>query len=109
LESNSKFSPQNCQDDYLEILLDRLKAVSQMRMSAFRYPGGNVKALRSHAIDFSETSEPNGFAAIPKPHWDTKQWQFELSLKNGRIHGFIDGNVFNVVWIDPDHELYKKK
>ena len=81
-----------------------------MRVADFRHQAGNPKALRSHAIDFAGTTAPSGFAHIPKLHWESKGWQFELSLnKHGRVHGFLDGNVFNVVWFDPCHSLYAKR
>lgn len=32
--------------------------------------------------------------------------QFRLSSSNGRVHGFIIGNRFYVVWLDPHHNLY---
>ena len=107
--SNPKFSLQDCQSGYLETLLDRLKSICQMRVTEFRQQAGNPKSLRSHAINSSATTEPNGFSQVPKLRWEAKQWQFELSLsKHGRVHGFLDGNVFNIVWFDPGHKLYVK-
>lgn len=32
--------------------------------------------------------------------------QFFLTKGNGRVHGFIVGNRFYVVWLDPAHNLY---
>ena len=32
--------------------------------------------------------------------------QFRLSKSRGRVHGFIIGNRFYVVWLDPHHNLY---
>jgi hypothetical protein len=37
---------------------------------------------------------------------DDNAWQFMISKKNGRVHGFIPGNVFFVRWLDPRHNLY---
>ena len=32
--------------------------------------------------------------------------QFRLSKSRGRVHGFIIGNRFYIVWLDPHHNLY---
>lgn len=32
--------------------------------------------------------------------------QFRLSKSDGRVHGFIIGNRFYIVWLDPYHNLY---
>lgn len=32
--------------------------------------------------------------------------QFRLSSSSGRVHGFIIGNRFYIVWLDPHHNLY---
>lgn len=32
--------------------------------------------------------------------------QFRLSKSRGRVHGFIVGNRFYVIWLDPHHNLY---
>ncbi|WP_437576433.1 hypothetical protein [Sorangium sp. So ce887] len=40
---------------------------------------------------------------------DQEQWyQLDIS-KLGRLFGYRDSNVFNVVWWDRDHEVYKTK
>lgn len=32
--------------------------------------------------------------------------QFSLAKSKGRVHGFIIGNRFYIVWLDPHHNLY---
>lgn len=32
--------------------------------------------------------------------------QYRISSSNGRVHGFIVGNTFYIVWLDPHHNLY---
>ena len=27
-------------------------------------------------------------------------------IEHGRVHGFVIGTVFHVVWLDPQHRLY---
>lgn len=32
--------------------------------------------------------------------------QIRLSASTGRVHGFVVGNTFYIVWLDPHHNLY---
>ncbi|WP_018664660.1 hypothetical protein [Heyndrickxia acidiproducens] len=67
------------------------------------------KGLRFHDIDWNDTCEdcfgiPNEEELVDKP------WQFAISANEyGRVHGFFIGNVFYIVWFDPEHKLYNKK
>ena len=98
------FSLTQAEDGYKEALLERLKEVYRLTVAEFRKPG---KALRSHVICFEETAEPKGFANINRELWDGRAWQFSISSnKHGRIHGFLLGYQFCVVWLDPKHLLY---
>ena len=36
-------------------------------------------------------------------------WQLGIDNQGFRIHGFFIENVFYIVWLDPDHLLYKRK
>ena len=91
-------------EHFVDTLLVRLKGVSQLPFSEFRQPIGNPKSLRSHEIDFSRTTEKSGFP-FSSQLWPVP-WQFEISKGGGRVHGFIAGTIFFVVWFDPDHLLY---
>jgi len=65
-------------------------------------------ALRCHRHDWAQTTELNGFG-LSGQLADCDGWQFQLtSNEHGRVHGFFIGEVFFVVWLDPDHKLYKK-
>ncbi len=101
----NKFCLENGADTFPKSLLERLKAISALPINEFRQPSGNPKALRSHLINFSETTEKSGFVALPAQLWTTP-WQFEISQGGGRVHGFLAGDVFCVVWLDPAHCLY---
>jgi hypothetical protein len=66
-------------------------------------------ALRCHTIDWPDTSE--GAFGIPEEEQvvDTP-YQFSLSSnEHGRVHGFFIGEVFYVVWLDPEHQLYASR
>jgi len=94
-------------ENYTDILLDRLKAVCGLTLKEFTQPL-NSKSLRSHIIRFEDTSEPDGFPILSEI-WKERPWQFELTqAEYGRIHGFLMGCIFYVVWFDPKHKLYSK-
>lgn len=106
-DANPKFGIQHCDDlaGYFLTLLPRLKSICQLSLNQFTIPSGNPKSLRSHEIKFDRTTEA-GFPTRPDL-WMQRPWQFEISAnKYGRIHGFLLGTVFHVVWFDPKHALY---
>ena len=66
------------------------------------------KSLRCHPIDWKDTTEPYGFG-IPNEEKIVLDppYQFQISAnEHGRVHGFFRDNVFYIVWLDPDHNLY---
>ncbi|WP_223539368.1 hypothetical protein [Enterobacter sp. JBIWA003] len=86
-------------------VLDRLKALSTMTEREFTADRGG--SLKSHPIDWCQTSEPEGFQHLNEQFQSYKPYQFAVSRnEHGRVHGFFIGNVFHVVWLDPDHQLY---
>ncbi|NOU68206.1 hypothetical protein GC096_29695 [Paenibacillus sp. LMG 31461] len=61
--------------------------------------------LRFHDIDWDRSTEKS-FGIPKEDEIVDKPWQFAISVnEHGRIHGFFIGNVFNVVWFDPNHQL----
>jgi len=107
LISNPKFSLVRCDNvrEYVERLIDRLKAINGMTPNEFRFSGSD--ALRCHEIDWVKTSETNGFRHLNRQLRDNTPWQFNVSLNAyGRVHGFFINNTFFIVWIDPKPLLY---
>lgn len=105
---NEKFSIAICPDGYLETFLDKLRELSRLKTKEFK--SNRSSAWRSHPINFSETTEPNGFNNINEQVYSGHAWQFNLTVnKYGRIHGFLISDTFYVVWIDPKHKLYPSK
>lgn len=107
LKSNVKFTIHQCDDprDYIEKLLERLKAIEGMKINDFRFSGSD--ALRCHGINWDETSEKSGFSHLNQQLKANTPWQFNISLHaHGRVHGFFVGNIFFVIWLDPKHRLY---
>jgi hypothetical protein len=90
---------------YLGAFLVRLRAISSLTSLELRSDGS--KALRCHPIEWSKTSQPHGFGLPGEEQLVEKPYQFSISTnKHGRVHGFFIGEVFYVVWLDPNHKLY---
>lgn len=99
------FSIRNRDGSYLAKLLERLKALSAMTAEEVRT--NKSKALRAHTILWMETSQPRGFAQLHEQLQAEQPWQFEVSAnEHGRVHGFFIDEIFFVVWLDPNHNLY---
>ncbi len=106
-QQHQKFNCADQKNSYLLTLLERLKDLSGWSVKEFL--SSRTNAVRGHAIDWAYTSEdsfglPNEDQLVDTPY------QFSLSSnKHGRVHGFIVGEVFYVVWLDPGHLLYSSK
>ncbi len=105
--TNKKFNYNNRNIDYFHNFIERLRDVSKIRI---RDIGAQGKTLRCHPINWDETTET--CFNIPNEEEIVAGGEFQFALssnEHGRIHGFFIGNIFCVVWMDPDHKLYKKK
>lgn len=103
---NTKYSPPDSSEkpNYLEGFLDKLKNISTMKPQEFRQAG---KSLRSHPINWCNTSEPDGYSHLPVHLQECEPWQFSLSRSElGRVHGFWIDDIFYPVWLDHEHLLY---
>jgi hypothetical protein len=106
--SNQKFTFDVARDGYPLKLFQRLKSLCSMTWPEIR--SDRSPALRAHPINFSETSEPGGFSHLNEQFRALEPWQISVSSnEHGRVHGVVIGNVFYVVWIDPDHRLYDNR
>ncbi len=66
------------------------------------------QSLRCHPIKWRETTEPHGFRIPNEKELVTIPYQFSLSTnEHGRVHGFFIEDVFYIVWLDPNHNLYQ--
>ncbi|MEW6352668.1 MAG: hypothetical protein AB1646_26790 [Thermodesulfobacteriota bacterium] len=107
LQARGDFSLAHSKDGYAATLLERLRDMSSMTVDEFHK---NRRSLRAHAIDWGRTSQPDGFLHLNEQLRNEPPWQFQLtSNEHGRVHGFFVGNIFYVVWLDPDHRLYPGK
>jgi hypothetical protein len=97
--------PGEYENEYTQKLIERLKALSGWTITEFltKYD----KAVRNHAIDWTETARPNGFDHLPAQLRDGPAWQFSVSAnEHGRVHGLLLGATFYIVWLDYNHRLY---
>lgn len=103
--SKDKFKFDHCGGGYLTKLISRFKDLSSWCVGDFC--ANRSDALRAHPIKWNKTTEKNGFS-LPEHLKDSTPFQFQISRnEHGRVHGFIIGNTFFIVWLDPDHKLYK--
>lgn len=89
-------------DDFYE-MFKRLKALSNLKWKDIKLAGN----YHFHEIEWVHSSEPHGFnTSVLK---DFPALQFKL-FQECRILGFFNrGNVFEIVWIDRHHKIYKRK
>lgn len=90
---------------YIACLFERLKDVSHILINDFIT--NNSKGLRSHSHNWPDTTEPDGYSNLNEHLRHSQPWQFSLSSnEHGRVHGILLDEVFYVIWLDPDHNLY---
>ncbi len=104
---HDKFSIRNQDTKYLQALLERLREVSKLTVTELI--NNHSKSIRCHPIVWEETTEQCFGIPNEKQLVDTPYQLFEVSLSQGRVHGFFIENIIYVVWLDPEHKLYQKK
>ncbi len=110
---NPKFAITECPADYFCRLFSTLQLFS--RWTVGQFIDQNNEEHR-HIIDFSQTSEPDGFQNIPRIDRDqfaySDGWQFgvysEVPWVDWRAHGILLDDTFYIVWFDPQHRLYPR-
>ncbi len=99
-----KFEPYARDSVYFAILIERLVELSRLHVQQFY--SDRSKSLRSHPIDWADTTE-SSFGIPGEEQIVDIPYQFALSANEyGRVHGFIIGTVFYIRWLDPEHNLY---
>ncbi|HUA19015.1 MAG TPA: hypothetical protein VMB25_09745 [Bryobacteraceae bacterium] len=102
LANNQKFAVQRCDVEFLQALLVELSEICQGKVSDL---AEFVNRRHNHQLDFSNTSEPDGFV-LPEQVEPEVYWQFAVQEHySWRVHGFFIQSVFYVVWLDPAHRL----
>ena len=103
------FALSKCSTDFFEALFRQLKFYEEMSVDEFVQD--NNKENR-HIIPWETTNLPEGFTHLePNVAGTETARQFCLheltphSEHKWRVYGFIDGETFYVVWLDPEHRL----
>jgi hypothetical protein len=97
-------------------LLERMKDVSQEPLKRIQTDRGLQDSLRYHDINWGQTNIPikrEDLTSLPQDIRENENdfpiFQFSISKALGRIAGFWDDSVFNVVLLDPYHNLQPLK
>jgi hypothetical protein len=100
------FSHRLGSESYIAAFLQRLQNVSMMPVEDFRRAGNS--SLRFHQIDWTQTTRTDGFQNLNRTiREQIVPVQFSVSANDhGRVHGFMNANVFYIIWLDPTHALY---
>lgn len=103
---NPKFSVRDRDPNYFTAFLERLRDLSTLTAPEVKM--NRSQSLRCHPIKWRETTEPNGFGIPNEQELVTIPYQFSLSTnEHGRVHGFFIEDVFYIVWLEPNHNLYQ--
>lgn len=103
---NEKFSARDRDPNYFTAFLERLRDLSTL--TAQEIEMNRSQSLRCHPIKWRETTEPNGFGIPNEKELVTIPYQFSLSTnEHGRVHDFFIEDIFYIVWLDPNHSLYR--
>lgn len=110
---NPKFDIEECEAGFFIALFNEICRYQTFTVDQFKEPSPSE---HRHSIYFPETTETDGFEGIDPSEdeglWTEDHWQFGLRNGNGnyspcpwRVHGFVDGDHFHIVWFDPCHRL----
>ena|ERR1700682_5180628 len=103
-----KFPLEACREEFWRELAVRLREYSNGTVEDFKDMNNDV---HRHTIHFPNSSEPDGFNLDPSFDLDLEQhWQFGVGApQHGwRVHGILVRDLFYIVWVDPDHQLYPR-
>lgn len=108
-ETRQKFALSLGDAEYFADVVGRLKALTQLTKAQFIALQSTGKAWRVHRIDWRGQEHPVSETSFRLPASlgaDDNAWQFMTSKRTGRVHGYLAGDTFFVVWFDPTHALY---
>jgi hypothetical protein len=97
-------------------MLERMRELSRVSVNRIQTDGGLQVSLRYHGVNWGQTNIPiqrKDLISLPSDIRENENdypfYQFSVSRALGRIAGFWDGFVFNIVLIDPYHNLQPSK
>lgn len=106
LERNEYFNLDGTCEKWASDLFDAMHKASNITMReihAGNYSGKN-STFRIHR---HETAKPP--CKVPNNISLDELWQIRISKSKGGIHGLFIDNIFYVLWLDPQHNLYPDK
>lgn len=106
LERNEYFNLDGTCVNWSSDLFETMKKVSQIPMKDIRAGlySGKQTPLRIHC---HENAKPP--CKVPDNISLEELWQIRISLSKGGIHGMFVRNIFYIIWLDPQHNLYPDK
>lgn len=89
-------------------LFINLKSISNLKKEEFLYDPKYKAHYDPHQHNWEkiEESKKYNFNEEYFNQYKDDCWQFRLSTAKGRVHGFIRGNTFYIIWLDPHHNFY---
>lgn len=88
-------------------LMNQLKNVSDMKLVDYHLSVG--KPLRVHKHDWNRVAfKYDHLSSEQLTQIEDDTTQFSISTARGRVHGFMIENLFFVVFLDPDHNMYPR-
>ncbi len=107
---SKKFNIALCTAEYFRNLIIAVQKYSGYTVDRFR---DQNKQIDRHTIDFSETSERDGFSSLDENLNMEEAWQIRICPEEKkepeigwRASGILIGNIFYIVWLDALHKLY---
>jgi len=92
---------------YIE-LIKRLKLMETFDEHTFRFKLQDGY-YRCHPINWNKSTKKKGFDHLANQICSDDCYQFSTGFKKGRVHGFLIGNIYHIVWIDFNHNLCPSK
>lgn len=106
VDKNEYFNLDGTCQSWAADLFDTMKIVSGLKLKEIytKEYSGKKSPLRIHP--HKNATVP---CKLPKNVALNDMWQIRISVSKGGIHGIFSGNVFYVIWFDPQHNLYPDK
>jgi hypothetical protein len=104
---HSQYNVEGKDDKYFLKLIARFSDLCSM--PAEELHASKSKSLRFHPFDWEQATE-KCFGIPDEDQIVDKPMEFSISAnKYGRVMGFCVGNIFYIVWFDPEHRLIPGK
>jgi len=104
---NTKFRLPTINESDINVFFEQLSKLSSTKWKTILNEQSGQ--WHAHVIAWHKTDHKKGFSHLRPELQSHLAYQFK-TFKKCRVVGFIDdNNIFNVVWIDHDHQIYLRK